>query len=86
MKLNHTFETALYVDDLEGACDFYERLLGTTSFANSPGRHVFFKLKNDMLLLFDTMVTTDPDTKLTPHGCTGSGHVAFPVEEADLPR
>ena len=31
MKLNHTFETALYVDDLEGACDFYERLLGTTS-------------------------------------------------------
>ena len=63
MKLDHIFETALYVNDLEEGRAFYERLLVTPSFANSPGRHVFFKLKHGMLLLFDPGVTIDPNAE-----------------------
>jgi catechol 2,3-dioxygenase-like lactoylglutathione lyase family enzyme len=84
VKLDHIFETALYVNDLETGRIFYERLLDTPSFANSPGRHVFFKLKHGMLLLFDPAVTDDPGADLPPHGCTGRGHLAFRVEEEEL--
>lgn len=86
MKLDHIFETALYAEDLEVARDFYEKLLDTPAFANSPGRHVFFKLKYGMLLLFDPKVTQDPHAELPPHGCMGRGHIAFRVDEAELPH
>lgn len=86
MKLDDIFETALYMNDLEEGRTFYERLLDTPSFANSPGRHVFFKLKHGMLLLFEPEVTNDPAAELPPHGCTGRGHLAFRVDEGDMPR
>lgn len=85
MKLDHIFETALYVTDLNAAQSFYEQLLGTAAYAADPGRHVFFKLKHGMLLLFNAETTSLPDSELPPHGATGQGHLAFRVNTQDLP-
>lgn len=86
MKLDHIFETALYVRDLTESRTFYERLLGTPALAADPERHVFFKLRHGMLLLFDAEATSAPDSELPPHGATGRGHLAFRVETGDLPQ
>lgn len=85
MKLDHIFESALYVDDLAVAREFYERLLDTTALAVAEDRHIFFKLKYGMLLLFDARSTSDPASELPPHGAAGRGHLAFRVEEENLP-
>jgi len=85
VKLEHIFESALYVDDLTIAQPFYEELLDSPAFAAAPERHLFFKLKHGMLLLFDARSTSDPTSELPPHGATGRGHLAFRVEEAELP-
>jgi len=77
-------ETCLYVDDLDRAERFYAEVLGLELVSRQEGRHVFFRLGPGMLLLFD------PDesaisTTLPPHGTAGSGHVAFCVEQRDIP-
>ena len=84
MKLDHIFESALYVGDLAVAREFYERLLETTALAVAEDRHIFFKLRHGMLLLFDPRSTDGPDAELPPHGAIGRGHLAFRVAEEDL--
>lgn len=86
MKLDHIFESALYVDDLALAREFYEKLLDSPAFAVAENRHVFFRLKHGMLLLFNPENTRAPAAELPPHGATGRGHLAFRVEESDLPE
>jgi catechol 2,3-dioxygenase-like lactoylglutathione lyase family enzyme len=80
--LDRILETALYVDDLDAAEDFYVRVLGLVVYGKVPGRHLFFKLPGQMLLLFNAAATSQPlraDAKLPvpPHGARGAGHVCF---------
>ncbi len=84
MKLDYIFESALYVGDLATAGKFYESLLDAPAFAAGEDRHIFFKLRHGMLLLFDPRSTDDPDAELPPHGAIGRGHLAFRVGEEDL--
>lgn len=82
VSIDRILETALYVDDLEAAEDFYSRVLGLTVYGKVPGRHIFFRLPGQMLLLFDARATGQPlrpDAKLPvpPHGARGPGHVCF---------
>lgn len=82
MKIASVLETVLYAADLEAAETFYRDVLGLSVYGKVPGRHVFFKLGNQMLLIFDPRETVKPppaDARLPvpPHGAVGEGHVCF---------
>lgn len=73
-------ETVIYLQDLAAAEDFYSRLLGLTPYARAEGRHIFFKLENQMLLIFNPEATRKPAGGSLPvptHGASGEGHVCF---------
>lgn len=75
-------ESALYVDDLHAARRFWEGL-GFIPVAEKEGRHVFLRVGNDMLLLFNADATLHPSGDAPPHGASGPGHVAFDVPDHD---
>jgi catechol 2,3-dioxygenase-like lactoylglutathione lyase family enzyme len=83
MKVQRVLETVLYAQDLEAAEGFYASVLGLEVHSRQPGRHVFFRCGSGMFLIFNpdrTMLE-----KHAPHGCQGTGHVAWavPAEELD---
>jgi catechol 2,3-dioxygenase-like lactoylglutathione lyase family enzyme len=76
-------ETVLYAGDLAAAEDFYGRLLGLEPYARSNGRHLFYKLESQMLLIFNPHATRKPASGLLPvpaHGTEGGGHVCFSAD------
>lgn len=83
--LTHILETSLYVDSLPDAERFYSEVLGLKLHSRLATRHVFFKLENQMLLLFDARDTTKESPPFPDHGSQGTGHIAFRVAPADLP-
>ena len=83
MKALQILETSLYAEDLQSAEEFYTNILGFKLFAKEPGRHLFFKCGNQMLLIFNPARTL-VETEVAPHGPRGPGHVAFAVLTADL--
>jgi len=75
-------ESALYVDDLDKAEAFYGGIVGLERTAKAPGRHVFFRCGDGVLLLFDAKETAKPPAPgarlpVPPHGATGAGHLCF---------
>lgn len=91
MKPRAVLETALYCDDLEDAEAFYVEVLGMAPLAREPGRHVFFRCGEGMLLLFNPDVTEDeraPDSgePVPVHGARGPGHMAFRADRDELER
>ena len=90
MKLRGILETALYVDDLDAAQDFYHEVLALEVISRDRDRHVFFRCGAGVLLIFNPAVTAnEPATvsgaSVPPHGSTGAGHMAFRVREDELP-
>ena len=83
MNTLRILETSLYAEDLEQAEEFYTKVLGLQLFAREPGRHLFFKCCNQMLLIFAPSKTI-AQTELAPHGAQGPGHVAFAVPDSEL--
>lgn len=81
-------EIALYAEDLEACADFYARVIGLERGPEVPGRHVFFRLGDGMLLLFNpkaTVLPTDnPALPVPPHGATGEGHLCFAADRAAI--
>lgn len=82
MKPNAILETVLYARDLGAIEDFYRHALGLEPFAKAEGRHVFYIVGEQMLLIFNPVATTKPpppEAKLPvpPHGADGEGHVCF---------
>ncbi|KIX84685.1 VOC family protein [Thermus filiformis] len=77
-------ETCIYAEDLEAARAFYEGVLGLPCFQYRPPRHAFFRAGRGVFLVFNPRVT-EKEAELPPHGARGSVHVAFRVEEEDLP-
>lgn len=71
------YEAALYVNDLARAADFYRLVLGFEEIGRDPGRHVFFRVGRDVLLLFDAKTTRDLAGTVPPHGAEGEIHLAF---------
>lgn len=84
MEATRILETCLYVDDLDAAEAFYERVLGLRAFSKQAGRHVFFRCGDGVFLLFDPSGTAHPPTGTTGHGATGPGHVAFAIRPPEL--
>ena len=74
-------ETALYAVNLEETARFYERVLELERIVSLPERHVFFRLDDGVLLIFNPESTVlpakDPKMPVPPHGGIGPGHVCF---------
>jgi catechol 2,3-dioxygenase-like lactoylglutathione lyase family enzyme len=83
-------ETVLYVRDLAAAEAFYGKALGMTPFQRVPGRHLFYRVGTQVLLLFDPAVTRVPPKPgglpVPPHGCNGEGHVCFRASADEIDR
>lgn len=80
-------ETVLYARDLAAAEAFYARLLDVAPHARADGRHVFFKLDGQMLLIFNPDATRQPSGGQLPiptHGAEGEGHVCFSAAPAGI--
>jgi catechol 2,3-dioxygenase-like lactoylglutathione lyase family enzyme len=82
--LTGTLESALYARDLEAAEAFYHGILGLDVIGRVAGRHVFFRVGESVLLLFDPEATASaaPAGARPPvpaHGARGQGHYCFSV-------
>ena len=89
MEPHGVLETAVYVDDLDAAEDFYGRVLGLSRINRDRNRHVFFRCGAGVFLVFNPEATTnDPasvDGKMVPaHGAHGPSHMAFRVRDDEL--
>ncbi len=90
MKLRGILETAIYVDNLDAAQDFYGRVLGLSLISRERDRHVFFRCGDGVFLIFNPQITAHDPAKVggatvPPHGTSGAGHMAFRVREDELP-
>jgi catechol 2,3-dioxygenase-like lactoylglutathione lyase family enzyme len=83
MRPEAILETVLYVDDLDVAAHFYREVLGLEQVSRQPGVFVFFRLREQMLLLFDP-VGAETGRGVPAHGARGPGHLCFAVPEAEL--
>lgn len=74
-------ETVLYVGDLYAAEQFYRDVLGMEPFSKAPGRQLFYRCGDQVLLLFNPEATSKPPSAtalpVPPHGAEGPGHVCF---------
>lgn len=84
MKIKAIIETAIYVDDLNAAEDFYSRILGLKMIRKEPDHYVFFQVgDSNVLLAFNPQATLKSDT-LPPHGASGRSHFAMGIEADSL--
>lgn len=84
MKICRIKETCIYVSDLEQTKAFYTGKLGLEPIAHVPGRHIFFRAGESVLLCFLAAVTRQ-EKDLPPHGARGSVHFAFEVSKNEYP-
>lgn len=89
MKIAGIIETCLYANDLDKAKSFYSALPGIEFLSEEPGRHIFFRCGNAVLLIFNpehtsTEQTKFKDSKIPLHGAKGEGHIAFSINQNDL--
>jgi catechol 2,3-dioxygenase-like lactoylglutathione lyase family enzyme len=82
-------ETSLYVADVERAVVFYQDVLGLRKiddgyFAGGRGAALQVGSGPSVLLLFRADLTRAGGI-LPPHGARGAGHIAFRVEQEELP-
>lgn len=84
MNISRIKETCIYVADLERTKAFYAGKLDLPLIALVPGRHVFFRAGESVLLCFLAAVT-EKESELPPHGAHGSVHFALEVKAADYP-
>lgn len=71
-------ETCLYVRDLEGAKGFYNGVLGLPVIHHAEGKHLFLRVGQSVLLLFNP---DDSKNKSSPPAHYGGGkqHFAFEI-------
>lgn len=84
MKPLRVLETSLYARDLEAAERFYAGVLGLPVISRQPGRHVFLRCGEGVLLLFDPRSTRSGPSTIPAHGAEGPGHAALAVPAAEL--
>jgi catechol 2,3-dioxygenase-like lactoylglutathione lyase family enzyme len=80
-------ETVVYCENLTSAREFYEQVVGLPVVSVEPERHVFFRVGQGMLLVFNSRETVSGTVRIGNqtipcHGSTGPSHFAFEI----LPR
>ena len=79
-KISQLVETSIYVDDLDEAKTFYVEVLGLDLKGEQAGRHIFFQVNEQMLLVFNADETRKSE-HIPPHGVTGAGHFALGIPQ-----
>lgn len=81
-------ETALYAPDLTADEGFYAGTLGLPVIVRVPGRHVFFRVGEGVLLVFNPDATeipsANPALPVPTHGARGPGHVCFAASRDEI--
>jgi catechol 2,3-dioxygenase-like lactoylglutathione lyase family enzyme len=77
-SVQHLVEAALYVDDLDRAEAFYREVLGLELIGKEPGRHVFFRAGQGVLLICNPE-STQKQGLFPAHGAKGPGHAALGI-------
>lgn len=87
-QLTGVIETAIYVDDLDRACRFYEELFGIARMEGDGRFRAYNVGGRSVLLLFkrgaSNCVTQLPFGTLGPHDGSGPLHLAFSIAADDL--
>ncbi|CAM5213938.1 hypothetical protein BTHI11S_04528 [Bosea thiooxidans] len=87
-QLNRIVETALYVDDLERAHDFYEGKLGLAPLLKTPILYAYDVGGATVLLLFRRgaaqQTQSSANGSIPPHDGSGPLHIAFAVDSGEL--
>jgi catechol 2,3-dioxygenase-like lactoylglutathione lyase family enzyme len=88
MQPSAILEAAVYASDLAAAEAFYGGLLGLPVIGRVAGRHVFFRVGEGVLLVFNPDATevpsTNPALPVPVHGARGAGHVCFAASRAEI--
>lgn len=88
MRPSAILETALYASDLAAAEAFYAGLLRLPVIVKVPGRHVFFRVGEGVLLVFNPEATEvppgNPALPVPVHGARGPGHVCFAASRDEI--
>ncbi len=82
--IKQILETALYVNNLDEAERFYKTVFGLTTYSRGGNRHIFFRVGDSMLLLFNPQETRQPGSTAPTHGAVGEGHTAFAISHDEL--
>ena len=81
-------ETVLYAKDLAAAEAFYREVLGLSPFGKAQLRHLFYRVGNQVLLIFNPDATRVPPAPealpVPPHGMDGEGHVCFRASASEI--
>ena len=87
-RLNGVLETALYVDDLPRARQFYEDVMGLAPVFADQRLAAYEVAPKSVLLLFPRGMTLEtvvmPGGTIPPHDGSGPLHAAFAVAPEDL--
>lgn len=87
-KTASVLESSLYVDDLERAGKFYERVFAVQAL-HADARMRAYAFGRTVLLLFLRGQSTEPvelpDGTIPPHDGSGPLHVAFAIDVDELP-
>jgi catechol 2,3-dioxygenase-like lactoylglutathione lyase family enzyme len=91
MKINRIIETCIYASDLQEAEKFYSQILELEQVSKEEDRHIFYRCGNSMLLIFNPVHTSAEQTfvngdPIPLHGTSGPGHLAFEVQNHDIPE
>lgn len=88
MTIRRILETALYVDDLPRAREFYQRLFGFEPLRDDARLCALNVGNESVLLLFlcggSTQPNEVPGGVIPPHDGHGPAHMAFAIDQGDL--
>jgi len=86
--IDGVLETALYVDDMERAAQFYGVILGLKSITQDARFHAYEAGPRSVLLLFQRGATLEtvhlPGGTIPPHDGHGPLHIAFAIAADQL--
>lgn len=82
-RVSGVLETVLYFTDQERAARFYGGVLGFRLIDEEPGRSLFYRAGESVLLLFDAGRSREPGS-LPAHGASGPIHTCFRVPPGAL--
>ena len=91
-KLTGVLETALYVDDVERAAHFYEKIFGFEKIAGDPSTPLragdrLWALSvegRQVLLVCKRGASREPLSAATSHDAVGQQHLCFAIQAAEL--
>jgi catechol 2,3-dioxygenase-like lactoylglutathione lyase family enzyme len=86
--LTAVLEAALYAEDLNTAEEFYGTTLGLPEIARVEGRHIFYRVGQCILLIFNPRATregpSNPHLPVPAHGATGPGHLCLAASRKEI--